>query len=100
MLQTQKSTANPCNPDCDSGVLLENDQLVTMAFLPAPEGQTPNVPSRRLGHQQADHEVASRGQHDDHHASRDRPSDDGAPHGDDQDDNDPHANHCEEMKTK
>jgi hypothetical protein len=25
-----------CNPDCDSGVLLENDQLVTMAFLPAP----------------------------------------------------------------
>lgn len=25
-----------CNPDCDSGVLLENDQLVTVAFLPAP----------------------------------------------------------------
>ena len=25
-----------CNPDCDSGVLLENDQLVTIAFLPAP----------------------------------------------------------------
>jgi hypothetical protein len=25
-----------CNPDCDSGVLLEDDQLVTIAFLPAP----------------------------------------------------------------
>jgi cell division septation protein DedD len=25
-----------CNPDCDGGVLLENDQLVTVAFLPAP----------------------------------------------------------------
>jgi len=25
-----------CSPDCDSGVLLENDQLMTLAFLPAP----------------------------------------------------------------
>ena len=34
-----------CNPDCDSGVLLENDQLVTIAFLPAPKkGSTPNIP--------------------------------------------------------
>ncbi|HUC15834.1 MAG TPA: hypothetical protein VMS00_15395 [Acidimicrobiales bacterium] len=34
-----------CNPDCDSGVLLENDQLVTIAFLPAPKkGSTPVIP--------------------------------------------------------
>ena len=34
-----------CDPDCDSGVLLENDQLVTIAFLPAPKkGSTPNIP--------------------------------------------------------
>jgi hypothetical protein len=34
-----------CNPDCDSGVLLENDQLVTIAFLPAPKkGSTPDIP--------------------------------------------------------
>jgi hypothetical protein len=44
VLQTQKSTANPCNPDCNSGLLLANDQLVTMAFLPAPaKGQTLSV---------------------------------------------------------
>ena len=34
-----------CDPDCDSGVLLENDQLVTIAFLPAPKkGSTPSIP--------------------------------------------------------
>jgi len=34
-----------CNPDCDSGVLLENDQLVTIAFLPAAKkGNTPVIP--------------------------------------------------------
>lgn len=34
-----------CSPDCDSGVLLENDQLVTIAFLPAPKhGKTPEIP--------------------------------------------------------
>jgi hypothetical protein len=34
-----------CDPDCDSGVLLENDQLVTIAFLPAPKkGSTPVIP--------------------------------------------------------
>jgi hypothetical protein len=44
VLQTQKSTANPCNPDCNSGLLLANNQLVTMAFLPAPaKGQTLSV---------------------------------------------------------
>jgi hypothetical protein len=44
VLQTQKSTSNPCNPDCNSGVLLANNQLVTMAFLPAPpKGQTLSV---------------------------------------------------------
>jgi hypothetical protein len=29
-----------CDPDCDSGVLLENDQLVTIAFVPAPKSGT------------------------------------------------------------
>jgi hypothetical protein len=29
-----------CDPDCDSGVLLENDQLVTIAFVPAPKKGT------------------------------------------------------------
>jgi hypothetical protein len=44
VLQTQKSTSNPCNPDCNSGVLLANNELVTMAFLPAPpKGQTLSV---------------------------------------------------------
>jgi hypothetical protein len=34
-----------CNPDCDSGVLLENDQLVTIAFLPAAKkGSTLLIP--------------------------------------------------------
>ena len=34
-----------CNPDCDSGVLLEDKQLVTIAFLPAPgKGKTPYIP--------------------------------------------------------
>jgi hypothetical protein len=33
-----------CNPDCDSGVRLENDQLITIAFLPAPaKGKTLSV---------------------------------------------------------
>ena len=42
ILQNKKDTKqgsgyeDTCNPDCDSGVLLENDQLVTIAFLPAP----------------------------------------------------------------
>ena len=31
----QSSGQDTCNPDCDEGVLLENDQLVTIAFLPA-----------------------------------------------------------------
>jgi hypothetical protein len=44
VLQTQKSTSNPCNPDCNSGLLLANNELVTMAFLPAPpKGQTLSV---------------------------------------------------------
>ncbi|HMK97726.1 MAG TPA: hypothetical protein VK425_09295 [Acidimicrobiales bacterium] len=34
-----------CNPDCESGVLLENNWLVTIAFLPSPpKHQTPNIP--------------------------------------------------------
>jgi hypothetical protein len=34
-----------CNPDCDSGVLLESDQLVTIAFVPAPKkGTTLTLP--------------------------------------------------------
>jgi hypothetical protein len=36
VLQTSKSSTNTCNPDCNQGTLLRNDQLVTMAFLPAP----------------------------------------------------------------
>lgn len=42
VLQTKKEVnqangyEDTCDPDCDSGVLLENDQLVTIAFLPAP----------------------------------------------------------------
>jgi len=33
-----------CDPDCDSGVLLEDDQLVTIAFLPAPpKDQSPDI---------------------------------------------------------
>jgi len=36
---------DPCNPDCESGVLLENNWLVTIAFLPSPpKHQTPNIP--------------------------------------------------------
>jgi hypothetical protein len=47
-LQSKKDTKAPyedtCNPDCDSGVLLKNDQLVTVAFLPAPaKGKTLSV---------------------------------------------------------
>jgi hypothetical protein len=49
-LQNKKSTVSKspnqdtCDPDCDSGVLLENDWLVTVAFLPAPaKGQTLSV---------------------------------------------------------
>jgi hypothetical protein len=36
--QVSSSTGleDTCNPDCDGGVLLENDQLVTIAFLPPP----------------------------------------------------------------
>ncbi len=36
VLQTSKSSTNTCIPDCNQGALLRNDQLVTMAFLPAP----------------------------------------------------------------
>jgi hypothetical protein len=50
VLQDKKQTnvsageEDTCNPDCDSGVLLENDQLVTIAFLPAPaKGKTLSV---------------------------------------------------------
>lgn len=44
VLQTKKSATNTCNPDCNSGVLLKNNTLVTMAFLPAPAGGgTPSV---------------------------------------------------------
>lgn len=44
VLQTQKSSTNTCNPDCNQGTLLRNDELVTMAFLPAPaSGQTLSV---------------------------------------------------------
>jgi hypothetical protein len=33
-----------CNPDCESGVRLENDQLVTIAFLPVPPKHgTPSI---------------------------------------------------------
>jgi len=49
VLQDKKSISqstgleDTCNPDCDSGVLLENDQLVTVAFLPVPpKGKTPS----------------------------------------------------------
>jgi hypothetical protein len=31
-----KGLEDTCDPDCDSGVRLENDQLVTIAFLPSP----------------------------------------------------------------
>jgi hypothetical protein len=36
VLQNSKSADNSCNPDCNSGALLRNNWLVTMAFLPAP----------------------------------------------------------------
>ena len=36
VLQNKKSADNTCIPDCNSGTLLRNDWLVTMAFLPAP----------------------------------------------------------------
>jgi hypothetical protein len=43
-LQNKKSSEDTCNPDCASGVLLADDQLVTVAFLPAPpKGQTQSV---------------------------------------------------------
>jgi hypothetical protein len=39
-LQTKQGSTggreDTCNPDCESGVRLEKDQLVTIAFLPAP----------------------------------------------------------------
>jgi len=39
--QYKKGPDNTCNPDCNSGTLLRNNWLVTMAFLPAPpRGQT------------------------------------------------------------
>ncbi len=43
-LQDKSGPEDTCNPDCASGVLLADDQLVTIAFLPAPpKGQTPNI---------------------------------------------------------
>jgi len=46
-LQTKKAHGgreDTCNPDCESGVRLENDQLVTIAFLPAPPKHgTPDI---------------------------------------------------------
>jgi hypothetical protein len=47
-LQTKKGSTggreDTCNPDCESGVRLENDQLVTIAFLPAPaKHKTPDI---------------------------------------------------------
>jgi hypothetical protein len=47
-LQTKKGSTqgreDTCNPDCESGVRLENDQLVTIAFLPAPPKHgTPDI---------------------------------------------------------
>jgi hypothetical protein len=36
VLQNKKSSENTCVPDCNSGALLRNNWLVTMAFLPAP----------------------------------------------------------------
>jgi hypothetical protein len=44
VLQDKKSSDNTCTPDCNSGALLRNDWLVTMAFLPAPaKGETLSV---------------------------------------------------------
>jgi hypothetical protein len=40
-IDVAKGYEDTCNPDCNSGVLLENDQLVTVAFLQ--KGATPNV---------------------------------------------------------
>jgi hypothetical protein len=36
VLQNTKSADNTCIPDCNTGTLLRNNWLVTMAFLPAP----------------------------------------------------------------
>ena len=39
-----KGYVDTCSPDCVSGVLLQNNQLLTIAFLPAPpKGKTPSV---------------------------------------------------------
>jgi hypothetical protein len=45
ILQTKKvANMDTCNPDCNSGVLLKNNELVTVAFLPtAKKGETPDV---------------------------------------------------------
>jgi hypothetical protein len=45
-VQTSKGSTDSCSPDCDSGVLLEDDQLVTIAFLPAGADNKPptNIP--------------------------------------------------------
>ncbi len=43
-IDVAKGYVDTCNPDCASGVLLENNQLVTIAFLPAPpKGKTPSI---------------------------------------------------------
>jgi|GEM_PF-1405258 len=43
-IDVAKGYEDTCNPDCNSGVLLENDQLVTIAFMPtAKPGQTPDI---------------------------------------------------------
>ena len=45
-VETSKSSTDLCSPDCESGVLLEDDQLVTIAFLPAGADNKPptNIP--------------------------------------------------------
>ena len=43
-IDVAKGYVDTCSPDCASGVLLENNQLVTIAFLPAPpKAKTPSI---------------------------------------------------------
>jgi hypothetical protein len=46
VVQTTKNADNLCQPDCDAGALLRDDQLVTIAFLPAGKDNKPptNIP--------------------------------------------------------
>lgn len=45
-VETKKNSLDTCDPDCDQGVLLKNDDLVTIAFLPAGTNNQPptNIP--------------------------------------------------------